>query len=423
MATGAEIYRVLQAGDTEPLRVVFDVIEQLYRDFEVEAEELKAANDQMMRYWEGNSADAASKGVAPLIQAHLDSAPLINDAGGSIDSQAQAFSEAKGAVTPVPDEPAEPGFFAKAAGVIAPGTGIAEEYESYRDGMAAHEAANANNVRVMQQYTAATGDTRNKLPADYGVIEDDGAVINVSTHASSAPAGSAVAGPSLGGAAGPTAGGAPVTSGYTGGGLAAGPTSGVQQPTAPATGSQTFSTPAPRPVGGTPIAPVGAPPVVGGSGGDETRTSQRTTRGTTARPPASSSRAGARMTTGSTPRSASAASQIQRGASAAARFSGSNPLPGKSTGVASPTTSGSTTAAAKSVSGMSRAGTSAGVAPGAAGRGRGDDDKEHKDKYFVKEELDTGLVTEVDELGEKIVDENTGSTVVQPVIGDDSEKD
>jgi len=416
VATGAEIYRMLQAGDTEPLRVVFDVIKQLYRDFEVEAEELKAANDQLMRYWEGDSADAASKGVAPLIQAHLDSAPLINDAGGSIDSQAQAFSEAKGAVTPVPDEPAEPGFFAKAAGVIAPGTGIAEEYESYRGGMAAHEAANANNVRVMQQYTAATGDTRNKLPADYGVIEDDGAVINVSTHASSAPAGSAVAGPSLGGAAGSTAGGAPVT----GGGLAAGPTSGVQQPTAPATGGQTFSTPAPRPVGGTPIAPVGAP-IVGGGGGDETRSSQRTTRGTTARPPAGSSRAGARMTTGSTPKSASAASQIQRGASAAARFSGSTPQPGKSTGVASPTTSGSTSAAAKSVTGMSRAGTSAGVAPGAAGRGKGEDDKDHKDKYFVKEELDTGLVTEVDELGEKIVDENTGSTVVQPVIGDDGE--
>lgn len=419
MATGAEIYEMFQAGRTEPLEFALELVRQLYRDFEVEAEELKAANDQMMRYWEGDSADAASKGVAPLIQAHLDSAPLINDAGGSIDSQAQAFSEAKGAVTPVPDEPDEPGFFAKAAGVIAPGTGIAEEYESYRDGMAAHEAANANNVRVMQQYTAATGDTRNRLPADYGVIEDDGAVINVSTHASSAPAGSAVAGPSVGGAAGATSGGAPVTGGYTGGGLAAGPTSGVQQPTAPTTGSQTFSTPAPRPVGGTPIAPVGAP-VVGGSD-DDTRTSQRTTRGTTARPPAGSSRAGARMTTGSTPRSASAASQIQRGASAAARFSGSIPQPGKSTGVASPTTSGSTTTAAKSVSGMSRAGTSAGVAPGAAGRGRGDDDKEHKDKYFVKEELDTGLVTEVDELGEKIVDENTGSTVVQPVIGDDSE--
>jgi len=419
VASGAEIYQMFQAGQIGPLRYAQQIVNQLYRDFEVEAEELKAANDQMMRYWEGDSADAASKGVAPLIQAHLDSAPLINDAGGSIDSQAQVFSEAKGAVTPVPDEPAEPGFFAKAAGVIAPGTGIAEEYESYRDGMAAHEVANANNVRVMQQYTAATGDTRNKLPADYGVIEDDGAVINVSTHASSAPAGSAVAGPSLGGAAGPTAGGTPVTGGYTGG-LAAGPTSGVQQPTAPATGGQVTSAPVPRPVGGTPIAPVGAP-IVGGGGGDETRSSQRTTRGTTARPPAGSSRAGARMTTGSTPKSASAASQIRRGASAAARFSGSTPLPGKSTGVASPTTSGSTSAAAKSVTGMSRAGTSAGVAPGAAGRGRGDDDKDHKDKYFVKEELDTGLVTEVDELGEKVVDENTGSTVVQPVIGDDGE--
>ncbi len=56
---------------------------------------------------------------------------------------------------------------------------------------------------------------------------------------------------------------------------------------------------------------------------------------------------------------------------------------------------------------------------GAGGRGSGgDDDKEHKDEYYIKQEMDPGLKTEIDEYGEKLVDESTGMTVVPPVIGE-----
>lgn len=59
------------------------------------------------------------------------------------------------------------------------------------------------------------------------------------------------------------------------------------------------------------------------------------------------------------------------------------------------------------------------MAPGAAGqRGQGEEDGEHKDKYAVKEEFDTGLQVEYDESGAKTVDERTGATVVSPVIGE-----
>ncbi len=42
----------------------------------------------------------------------------------------------------------------------------------------------------------------------------------------------------------------------------------------------------------------------------------------------------------------------------------------------------------------------------------------HKDKYYVKEEFGDGVVVEFDEHGAKSVDENTGHTIVPPVIGE-----
>lgn len=53
-----------------------------------------------------------------------------------------------------------------------------------------------------------------------------------------------------------------------------------------------------------------------------------------------------------------------------------------------------------------------------AGGAKGDDEKEHQDKYFVKQELDPGMHVEYDEFGEKLIDETTGFTVVPPVIGE-----
>lgn len=55
---------------------------------------------------------------------------------------------------------------------------------------------------------------------------------------------------------------------------------------------------------------------------------------------------------------------------------------------------------------------------GGAGRGRGPDDQEHKDKYALPEQFDDGLQREVDEYGERTIDEQSGRTVVPPVIGE-----
>lgn len=68
--------------------------------------------------------------------------------------------------------------------------------------------------------------------------------------------------------------------------------------------------------------------------------------------------------------------------------------------------------------GMSRGGMGGMMGGAGGGRGGGDDDKEHQDRYYVKQEMDPGLMVEYDEYGEKLVDETTGNVVVPPVIGE-----
>lgn len=65
--------------------------------------------------------------------------------------------------------------------------------------------------------------------------------------------------------------------------------------------------------------------------------------------------------------------------------------------------------------GMGRGGMMGGAG---GGKGGGDDDKEHQDRFYVKQELDPGLQIEYDEYGEKLIDETTGNVVVPPVIGE-----
>lgn len=75
----------------------------------------------------------------------------------------------------------------------------------------------------------------------------------------------------------------------------------------------------------------------------------------------------------------------------------------------------------KGAGGMGARGGMGGMMGGGGGGGRGqggDDGNEHKDQYFIKQELDPGLHVEYDEFGEKLIDDSTGLTVVPPVIGE-----
>lgn len=436
MYSGQQIYEMFKAGRIEPLEFAHQFVRQLAVEFEDEASALQEAQGQMMTYWEGDSADAAGKGIMPLIQAHMDSAPLIEESSQSISTQSNVYSDSQRRVIPVPSEPEKPSPWAVGASMIVPGIG--DPVGSYRDGMAAHNEANATNVRVMEQYSGVTSDTSRSLPDDYGVIEDDGAAIFIGTRASSAiiepttmspnvnsPGGGLAPGVSsgvsgnYGGAPGVNAPGGGSAPAPGGGGLPGGGASGALPPAAGVVGGSGGGG------GNTPMRPGGPgmlPPIAGvaGKGGD----TERSGRSAGSRPPAGTARAGGRMTGagGGAPK-ANAANIARGGAAAAGKVAGTGgglPSGGKSAGAGMPAGSGGQPgAAAAKAGGMAgaRGGMGGGMAGAGAGRGQGDDDKEHKDKYFVKEELDDGLQVELDEHGHKTVDEQ-GNTVVPPVIGE-----
>lgn len=430
MANGEEIYRWFKEGRIGPLEYAGREIVALATEFESDGDGLDAANKGMMKYWEGDAADAAGKGMAPLIDGHLQSAPMVVDAGGSVNDQGQLLSHAKNSVVEVPPEPKEPSPFARGASIIMPG--VPDPEISYRAGMERHNAANETNVRVMDQYGAGTGDTRSSLPSDFGIMADDGAAIHIgSTSASSVsgPSGSAPTfggggvggsggggggggiggfgpGPSFGGGSGGP-GGLP---GGGGGSAAPVPSPG---PGGPPGGGGTPMRPGP---GLMPVGPIGGGPV---GGGDAERRAGRTAGG---RPAAGNSRAGARMTGAGVPRATP--NTVLRGggsAGATARLSGGTAglQAGKGAGVGMPGSGAGGATAARAAGGMGGRAGAGGMAGGAgAGRGQGAEDGEHTDKYAVKEELDDGLEVQFDELGAKTIDERTGNTVVSPVIGE-----
>lgn len=427
MADGKQIFEWFQSGRLDPLEFARVEIEGLIEEFHQDADGLRVADNDMQANWEGEAADGASKGIGPLIEGHLQSLGLIEDTASSTQSQADLYAQSKNSVVPVPDAPEEPSMWARGASAVMPG--VPDPMESYRDGMNSHNDANANNVRVMDQYGAGTGQTRSQLPSDFGIMEDDGAALTIGTTSASAVGTPTSGAPTFGGPGGGLSGGS--SSGV--GGFGPGPSVNAPGPIGggPSPGGVPSPTPGgappgivPGPGGNPPVRPGPGMPIVGPVGGPpgSSENERRAGRTATGRPAAGSSRAGARMT-GGAPGSGKATSILRGGpgAGAQARLSGGTAglQAGKGAGVLSGGGPGAA-AAAKAAGGLGgRAGAGGMGAAGAGGaRGKGEEDGEHTDKYAIKEELDDGLQVEYDELGAKTIDDKTGHTVVSPVIGD-----
>lgn len=274
MKSGQQIYETFLKGDIEPLQAAQQLVIALAKEFDDEAHHLERAQKDMMQYWEGDSSDAAGRGVVPLIQANSESVPMIIEAGGSVQGQSDVYSWGKQNVEPVPPEPKEPSAFSRGAAAILPG--VDDPDVAYREGMERTDAANSNNVRVMDQYTNVTGDTSSKLPSDYGIVEDDGASISIGTHASGAGGGGGVGSPGFGSSSltpgggggsgvGGLPGGGPSFGGGPGGGLpGGGPSTGGPGPAPVPPGGVPGSGPGPGlrpgPIGIAPIGPVTGSP-------------------------------------------------------------------------------------------------------------------------------------------------------------------
>jgi len=179
---GDQIYTNFTGGNTDGLRMAAEGIETLIETYKTRGESIKGLQDRMKQAWSGPAADAAGAGAGPLEVAFVETAQPLYMTRASVDAQVSSFDSSGHAVVPVPPKPDKPSPWSIGLKSMIPVAGpfmAADDVSSYQEGVAKHNAANDNNVRVMDQYSSATSSTRSVLPTDFGRLESDGAAISV----------------------------------------------------------------------------------------------------------------------------------------------------------------------------------------------------------------------------------------------------
>ncbi|KAA9165758.1 hypothetical protein FPZ12_004515 [Amycolatopsis acidicola] len=406
---GTQIYNNFNAGDSQQLQAASEAVNQLATGYNDEHEAIKNLQTRMNASWTGSSGDAANAGASPLAQAFDDSLGPLVKTQGSMQAQSDVFEASKSKVVPVPPAPEKPSGWSvglKAAiPIVGPSLAVSD-VKSYQDGVAKTNAANENNVRVMDQYSSVTGDTKGIIPMDYQTLPSDGATIglksasvgsvgsvesqyNDHTNASSATVNQPVGGtgggpvsaaPNLNGPSSVTSS-TPTTGGTSG---SVSPLPNLPGGTSGTTGGSTNS---------SNFVP-GVGPGYGGGTGDTERTTGRTAnRGPSASSSSAASRLYGSQSEGGPGRRGSAAKEsIGRGGSAAKESLGRGAAAsesarelgaGKNTGAGRP---GSAAAAEEAAASRSASKSGSGSPMGAAGqRGKGEEDDEHQRPDYLLE--------------------------------------
>ncbi|WP_085939568.1 hypothetical protein [Amycolatopsis azurea] len=179
---GKQIYENFTQGDTRNLRSAADRVAELSDAYVERGMAIKGLQSRMASSWTGSAADAANAGAGPLEQAFKETADPLFTTKASVMAQADSFDDSGQTVVPVPPKPDKPNPWTtglKGAIPIAGPFMVNNDIKNYQEGVAKHEAANQNNVRVMDQYDSVTSSTRSSLPTDYGVLKNDGANVSV----------------------------------------------------------------------------------------------------------------------------------------------------------------------------------------------------------------------------------------------------
>lgn len=411
---GTDVYHNFTGGSSQSLQAAAQAVQQLSEEYLQEAQAIKDLQTRMNAAWTGSSGDAAYAGANPLAQAFKDSSGPLDLTTASMDVQSDAFEHSKSKVVPVPPAPEKPSGWTvglKAAIPIVGPSMAVSDVKSYQDGMAQTNAANDNNVRVMEQYSSVTGDTRGKIPMDYKILPTDTASIglkppnigtigvvsaeyNDKTRASSTTANPSVGSPTSGGpvSAPPTLSGASaVTSSSPTGGGTSGPVS--PSPSLPGT--------PPGPASGGTGTSAYVPPGVSGyndsrsstqrPGSDGYRsastggsTNSNLGRNSAANRLLGSDEDGAGRRGGASSGTARGGSAAEERLSHGGAGAGESKLGGgKNTGAGN---LGSAAAAEQGAATRSSARSASGTPMGAAGqRGRGEDDDEHQRPDYLLE--------------------------------------
>lgn len=203
-------------------------------------------NNKMNAAWQGNAADQAVSGAAPLATAADSASSSLTQASGAMRDQVGAFHTAYNSVVEMPASAPQNNVINEAVSALGVNTPLDQEISDYK-------ADGQHNVRVYQTYSSQSTSNAAEMPTSFGTLPD--------AHPSISVTGS---GPSTVG--GPTYTG---TSGSTGGTSTGSPTfrppgspgGGYPPPPSGPTGTSTYSPPRGGGPTGGPVYDPALPPI------------------------------------------------------------------------------------------------------------------------------------------------------------------
>jgi hypothetical protein len=172
LMSGAEIYRNFSEGaGTGGLQAGAAIVNEIAGEYTDEVTAIRELTARMESAWQGAAASAAYRGAGPLTTEHETSGAALLKAQSLTSFEAEVFALSKNSVVPVPPKPTAPdpwAFLVDSGGLVA-----------FEDQVDDHNAAAKHNVAVMTSYTTSTSDISQQLPIEYGSLSDDGAGIEI----------------------------------------------------------------------------------------------------------------------------------------------------------------------------------------------------------------------------------------------------
>jgi hypothetical protein len=172
LMSGEEIYRNFQDGfGPGGLATSAEIVKGLVERYQGRVDHILRLRARMEAAWQGTAADAADRGLGPVVIEHGLAGRALHVAQDLTSRQVGSFGEAKNAVVPVPPAPGE---------VDALAMFVNQDVAlTYLKQVALHNQAAQHNVDVMNGYTGASLYNTDGQPTSYGQLTDDRAGIGI----------------------------------------------------------------------------------------------------------------------------------------------------------------------------------------------------------------------------------------------------
>jgi hypothetical protein len=173
--TGAEIYHNFRGGTGDNGAGLYSSafrVQVLVRNYNERTRSITGLTTSMESAWQGDAGGAARRGAGPLAVEHGLAGDTMATAETTLGSQFDAFRSAQRTVTEVPPTPDKPSAWDNLTSLGGAG-------RNYENQVTQVNAANDQNVLIMEAYEGESEANASAMPTTYGRITDDYAAVGI----------------------------------------------------------------------------------------------------------------------------------------------------------------------------------------------------------------------------------------------------